>query len=71
MDSNVNGVRPGGIYGVQPTGKRKREEDAQKKPFSVEKEEKPAAPDAQTSTENLVVSEREEDESGGTLDLTA
>lgn len=71
MDSNVNGVPPGGIYRVQPTGKRKQDQGEKKKAFSVDKAEgKTTPPDEPKPAENLSVSEREEEESGGTLDLT-
>jgi|GEM_PF-2821184 len=75
MDSNkVNPVRTGGLFGVQPTRRRQREDQPQqaKKPFRVEgQDDAPKPPDTSSSSEELQVSERDEDESGGKLDLTA
>ncbi len=72
MDSNVNGVRSGGVFGIQPTSKRKDREKEQQKPFSLEKSDNPAPPvGKETTSEILPCSEREDNESGGTLDLTA
>jgi len=72
MDSNVSGVPPGGINRVQPAGKRKQKQDDNKKAFKVDKgDASTRPPDEPKPAENLSVSEREEGESGGTLDLTA
>lgn len=73
MESNVNGIRSGGIYGVSPTDGRKQRRQESQKPFQVHdepEESKPPAEDA-SRPDPLTIAEREDNESGGKLDLTA
>ena len=75
MESKLGGIQPQRIPGVRPTREkreRKRESPSDKR-FELEGEEsKPADPPARDdAADRGAVSERQDGEAGGTLDLTA
>jgi len=75
MESNLGGIQPQRIYGVRPardTKDRKRERSSEKKFELTDREATPApAPDRSETADHGAVSEREDGEAGGRLDLTA
>jgi len=75
MEANLSGIQPRRIPGLRPTReKRERQRETPSgKPFELESEEsKPKQPPpSDEAADHGAVSERQEGEAGGTLDLTA
>ena len=78
MDRSINGVGHPAIYSIQPLPKKRQDGNGRKKRFVFPTDDQSAPPpeshhasDAHHVGEKLCVSERDDDESGGRLDLTA
>lgn len=75
MESNLGGIQPQRIFGVRPARgnkDRKRGRSSEKKFELTDQETRPSpAADRSETTDHGAVSEREDGEAGGKLDLTA
>ncbi|MFT7670795.1 MAG: hypothetical protein ACI8X5_003508 [Planctomycetota bacterium] len=67
----INAPRPLNIYNIKPASPKQQGRNPRKKRFTCDQDEEPESlPDHVLSDEKIIVSKRDDEETGGNIDIT-